>query len=355
MKTREDAWYWMAGHLNFSRLDRDFIRNVRQNRLDYLRPVTPAQADLWERLVYKYQRQIRDNSQDPDTILALPWANSPQSPGPDHSTSRIWIEGRSILMASPYHQPAVQAWRDWRRQCRLNCQWDPDLKIWIHDLGLHALRSFVAYADRMRLLKFADFQLDQRLVQLMAGMDQWGGASHWRPQARATGDRWIVSNLTRDLEPHLPSSDITLANIESLADLGIDIADDLRHRSMQGLPQDLANLLCQRRTIIPASSGAAEMLVDFLAQRSWRVAMVRGNQQEYQHLQQVLSTGLAPGQFTAVSIDTVRSQPGITELDLWISPIYNSYGGWYDIFEQRSRRILAYLEPGAYIDTQDNP
>lgn len=357
MKTRDDAWYWMSGCLNFSRIDRDFMNNVRQNRLKYMQPLTLAQADLWEKLVFKYQRQIRDNGQDPDAILALPWGTAPIDPAPDHSTSRIWVQDHRICMAWPYHQKMIQSWREWRRRCDLACTWDPELKIWSHELTLIAAKSFLAFTARMRQLGWADFQPDPQLAQLQQRIEGHGPAQSWRATARSAQGRIMISNLNRNLLDHLPDMTQPCINtLERLADLGVDIHPELQQMVGKDLQQFERDLICQRHTVIPWYQHGPDELVEFLLDKNWRVAMARGNTEQYLLLELALRGRLPAANFLAVTVNTVRTYNIEQGFDLWISPIYNSHGGWYDIFEHRSRRVLSYLDPDSFIDTlKDNP
>ena len=137
----------MLQNIKFARYDRQFITEVYNRRIAKNRAVTPKQAELWEKLVYRYRQQIEQANLDPDAMLAAAWAVIPLPPTADHERAQLTLQDDHLIMRSPYDRAQVDAWADYRRARDLvdDAVWDPDAKEWIIPITTKNLRSTLEF------------------------------------------------------------------------------------------------------------------------------------------------------------------------------------------------------------------
>lgn len=358
MKTREDAWYWMAGNIKFSRIDRRFVDSVIRNRIGRLIPASEKQADLWEKLIYKYQRQIRENGIDPDWILSLPWGWAPLPSVPEPTSYKVWVEDTEIRISWPYDNQVLERWKNWRAHRLPDSYWVREKKYWAHSLDVQGIRGFLGFAQRMNKNNVL-FHLDDDLGELKKILESWGDPDSWQVRARCVNDSIMISNINDDLLANLPDDlGINSRSIMKLVDMGVQIDPGLRDRALAGQPRPAMDLQCQKVTYLAWNDRTARCLRDFLVEQGWRVVFLISREQKYSQLMHLLDRRLGDRLITVdrSRIDSSEQFKEIfsDDIDLLVSPLHNYYSFGADVIKQKARRILNYVDPESLI-TKDNP
>ena len=226
MKSRENYWYWMLQNIKFARYDRQFITEVYTRRIAKNRAVTPKQAELWEKLVYRYRQQILQANLDPDTMLAAAWAIEPMPLSADHQQPLLTLQDSHLIMRSPYDSIQVDAWRDYRRSRDMDdAVWDPDAREWIIPVTAHNLKSTLDFC-RTRM---PAFEIDPTVDNLLDPVLAVSQAEQWTVQARLVNSGIMINcanqHLMAALPEHLP---LTLTTLDTLVRAGVEIHEDLR-------------------------------------------------------------------------------------------------------------------------------
>ena len=216
----------MLQNIKFARYDRQFITEVYTRRIAKNRAVTPKQAELWEKLVYRYRQQIEQANLNPDAMLAAAWAIEPMPLSADHEKSQLTLQHDNLIMRSPYDRTQVDAWRDYRRSRDMDdAVWDPDAREWIIPVTANNLKSTLDFC-RTRM---PAFEIDPTVDNLLDPVLAVSQAEQWTVQARLVNSGIMINcanqHLLAALPEHLP---LTLTTLNTLVRAGVEIHADLR-------------------------------------------------------------------------------------------------------------------------------
>lgn len=348
MKTRDDAWFWMLAHVKFSRFDVKFMRNLAHQKLENQVPLTVKQAELWELLVYKYQRQIQESGQCPDRLLGLPWSQEPYQPVADHARAKIWIEDQEIKMIYPYSKVMVDAWRDYRSRVRSyekyqdKFTWNPELKTWSSPLDQVTLKIYTEFARRVQRRQYQDIIFDSELTNIVNEIHSYGTAQHWRPTAELVGTQVMVSNFNEQLSEALPQNLTTgVDTLDKLVISAVEVGASIKQAIGSSYTPNQLDVICQRSSVVYWSAEAAEDLTNLADRLNWTVLADSCTEQEFLHLRHVMQQRLG----SRFKVLESAMSPVPIEVDLALTSTYNEYlGRWY-LNTVNPKRIVNYIDP----------
>lgn len=348
MKYREHYWQWMYQNLRFSRYDRKFIHDVYHKKIVGQKPLSPNQAETWEMIVFKYQRQIQEQHLDPDVILAAAWEIAPRPPVPDHDRHELLLRDNILVMRSPYDKSTVDAWREFRARRNLSdVIWDPDTKEWLIPVTAVTLKTMVEYCQSSR----SKYTIHDSVIDLLDEVLLTTSADQWRVSAKLVNDRIIINCANEPLLAALPGKlDVGLPILETLTQAGIEIDVDLRHRCYKITKDPEVTLLCcERATVMPWSDENGQAILRYLEQHdsSNVVVEIFGEPDSYTALVNEIMMRW-PERVRAYRRERNTRDDGITDL---FKPLYQfgnvDFGG-IDILINRSRGLIMSWDPGTY-------
>jgi len=284
MKSRENYWYWMLQNIKFARYDRQFITEVYNRRIAKNRAVTPKQAELWEKLVYRYRQQIEQANLDPDAMLAAAWAVMPLPPTADHERSQLSLQDDHLIMRSPYDRAQVDAWADYRRARDLvdDAVWDPDAKEWIIPVTAKNLRSTLEFCRS----RTPAYDIDARVNDLLDPVLSASEADQWTVQARLVNGGIMINcanqHVMAAIPEHLP---LTLTTLNTLVRAGVEIHEDLRSYFCSNAESVVPAMLnSQQATALTWSEDNHQAILDYIDQHEQHsVAVELINEQDAYH------------------------------------------------------------------------
>lgn len=260
IETRDQAHRWLVLHVRYSRYDTNFIDNV--SRLSgESKALTKRQDELWERLIYKYRKQIKSNGWDAEEIIKLNWQLEPVDFDANYSPL-LWIEGNEVCCRFPYNQRVVKEIRSvledhssqWIYEYDKRFQWSKDRRCWHGEFNPALCKSLVDFANDN------EFEIDasvQQLIDAMPGVDR-----EWMPVAEYVNGRVYVSNLTPTLASAFDNSELTPNLVRDLVALEVVPANSLVKECARLWGDSIAYLLCFREVTVEPEE--VQSVLDYL-------------------------------------------------------------------------------------------
>ena len=248
IETRNAAHRWLVLHVRYSRYDTNFIDNVSRLSGEH-KALTKKQNELWERLVYKYRKQIKTNGWDADSIVQLNWELEPVDFDANYSPL-LWIEENEVCCRFPYNQRVVKEIRNvledhssqWIYEYDKRFQWSKERRCWHGQFNPALCKSLVDFAQDN------EFEIDASVQQLMDAIP--GVDREWMPVAEYVDGRVYVSNLTPALAAAFNNSELTPDLIRDLVALEVAPSNRLAKEVAQRWGDAVAYLLLFREVTV---------------------------------------------------------------------------------------------------------
>lgn len=260
IETRNAAHRWLVLHVRYSRYDTNFIDNVSRLSGEH-KALTKRQDELWERLVFKYRKQIKTNGWDADEIVKLNWELEPVDFDANYSPL-LWIEDNEICCRFPYNQRVVKEIRNvledhssqWLYDYDKRFQWSKERRCWHGKFNPALCKSLVDFANGN---EFAIDTSVQKLIDSVPGTDR-----EWMPVADYINGNVYTSNLVPRLADAIKTTELSPTLVRDLVALDVMPSDRLVKECAHRWGDDIAYLLCFRE--VTATPSEVEHVLKYL-------------------------------------------------------------------------------------------
>jgi hypothetical protein len=260
IETRNAAHRWLVLHIRYSRYDTNFIDNVSRLSGEN-KALTKRQDELWERLVHKYRKQIKNNGWDAQEIVKLNWLLEPVDFDVNYSPL-LWFENGELCCRFPYNQRVVKEIRSvledhnnqWLYEYDKRFQWSKERRCWHGEFYPALCKSLIEFANDN------EFEIDysvQQFADRIPGTDR-----EWMPVAEYINGRVYVSNLTTKLADAFDNTELTPDLVRDLVALEVMPANSLVKECAKLWGDSIAYLLCFREVTVAPEE--VQLVLDYL-------------------------------------------------------------------------------------------
>lgn len=138
MHSKEDfIHYILCGDIHLSKNDYGFFYNI-QKLLKTNKFITENQDKLFNKLILKYQRQLKKYNKDINFILSLPWNAQIVKSLPEFTSSKIFLREDELIIKSPFDKSFVSAMRN---NTLMGFEWDKDERVYKTKFSTYALKN----------------------------------------------------------------------------------------------------------------------------------------------------------------------------------------------------------------------
>lgn len=102
--------FFISGTIHLSKKDYGFFHNLHLLIKDK-KPITSNQNKLFDKLITKYQRQLKKTKLDYNNLVTLPWITNVITSDPEFLQAKIFIENNEINIRSPFKTTFIQYFR----------------------------------------------------------------------------------------------------------------------------------------------------------------------------------------------------------------------------------------------------
>lgn len=215
--------YMLKGHVHLSKKDYGFFNNLQYIIKNNSR-VTSNQNKLFDKLIVKYQRQLKKLGYNIQDLQALEWNASLVESAQEFLQATVFMLGDNICIKAPFDSKFVSKFRNEEDNLFL---WNKATKLYIAPYSTHSLKLAKTAVEKF----FKDVKYCSSINATLSDLEQYC-ASDWTPTLRKINGRFYVTAINHYLFQAI--KDIELNDdpktLYELSQHGITISEDIKNQ-----------------------------------------------------------------------------------------------------------------------------
>lgn len=244
----------MLTNISLGTYDKRFLNNITNMYLSSNKPVTTNQANLLDKIIARYSRQLSKKELSVEEAHGLEWKIQPIASIPEFTEAKISIEDDVVFLRSPYKADFVKEFKG-----QPFVKWNPLTKHWSAPLCEVVLKNIVE--STVGHYKTVNFCEESKAI--LAEIDSYKDMRWWTPTLIYTNDRLIIAAVNKHIHESIETIDIalTLGSVSRLIRYGIDIDDSVKNILCKTYDPDKVEFACNRTHKIEAE---VPLVVDYI-------------------------------------------------------------------------------------------
>jgi len=217
METKEQLLYFfLQGKISLSQYDYKFLANL-QTMIHNDNRVTSNQADLFDRLVTKYNKQMTKQGIDGKTVIALPWKSMVVQSTPEYTGAVVSIVDDDITIRVPFNKTFITKFREIPSN---TFQWNKERKLYTSPFRTTALKIAVTELYK----HFSTVQFCENINQILEDLKQYD-AQVWNPTLTSVNGKLMIAAMSSVLADVIGDMELNLEpmTLYKLSQLGIRV------------------------------------------------------------------------------------------------------------------------------------
>lgn len=188
LRSKEDILYFMKrGVLRISRSDLRFISNL-ETIITTKRYVTSNQANLLNKIILKYERQLARHEMYATKLTELPWNTEVLESAHSYTDAFIVIENDKIYFRSPYNKQFIN---DFKSKISGLMIWNLELKRYEGDYSTSALKVIASMAPQY----FNIVNHCEETKRLLESVKFYENTLYWDPTLISVNGMLIIAGI----------------------------------------------------------------------------------------------------------------------------------------------------------------
>jgi hypothetical protein len=208
--------YILKGHLHLSKKDYGFFNNL-QYIIQSKNKVTSNQNALFDKLIVKYQRQLKKLGHNIQVLQELNWHVELVPTEKTFLNAHISVEDDILVLRSPFNTHFIQ---DFRKLDDNTFVWDKNSRTYRSNYSTHALKLLLGAVNR----HFKDVAFCPVVSNLLEDIQGYDNCV-WEPTLKKINGQYIIVAINKNL--YEATKDIELNNdpltLQKLSTYGIQI------------------------------------------------------------------------------------------------------------------------------------
>jgi len=221
MKNKEQLLYFfLQGKISLSQYDYKFMANL-QTMIQNNARVTSNQAELFDKLISKYKKQLTKNGLVKEELKDLPWKTMVVESTPEYTGASVKLVGDDITIKVPFNKTFIGQFRSAENN---TYSWDGTEKLYRANFTTLALK--VAYNILPKF--FSSVRYCDTLEPIINELVKYESLV-WNPTARKMGDKIVIMASNEVLASLITDKDleITPKNLFKLTRMGVEIHPEI--------------------------------------------------------------------------------------------------------------------------------
>jgi hypothetical protein len=217
MKNKEQLLYFfLQGKISLSQYDYKFMANL-QTMIQNQNRVTSNQADLFDKLISKYKKQLTKNGLIKEELKELSWKTMVVESTPEYTGASVRVNDDEIFIKVPFNKSFISQFRAVENN---NFTWDSTEKLYRAKFNTLSLK--VAYnilPEYFEHVRYCD-----SLQPILTELQQYQNLI-WNPTAKKFNDRLLIGACNSVLGSMIADTDLAInsSNLFKLVRMGISI------------------------------------------------------------------------------------------------------------------------------------
>ena len=184
--------FMLQGHIHLSKKDYSFFYTM-EKLIKEKSFITSNQNSLFEKLLVKYQRQLKKTGHDPQTLSVLNWEVIEVKTSTEYLQAFLYIDDENnICLRSPFNNKFI---KEFKRVESNSFVWDKLDKIYRAKYSTHALKI----VRKAVLSNFTDIKFCPKVESLLSSVSQFSDARHWDPTLKKINENFYILGCNESL------------------------------------------------------------------------------------------------------------------------------------------------------------
>lgn len=217
MKNKEQLLYFfLQGKISLSQYDYKFMANL-QTMIQNNSRVTSNQAELFDKLISKYKKQLTKNNLVKEELKALPWKTMVVESTPEYTGATVKLIDTDITIKVPFNKTFIGQFRNTENNM---FSWDSAEKLYVAPFSTLALK--IAYTVLPKF--FPHVRYCYTLDPIITKLQEYDRLI-WNPTARKVGGKIVIAASNEVLSSLISDKDLEInpKNLFNLSRMGITI------------------------------------------------------------------------------------------------------------------------------------
>lgn len=182
--------YMLQGDVHLSKKDYGFFNNL-QYIIKTNRRVTTNQNKLFEKLLTKYQRQLKKLGHKVEDLIGINWEVEVVTSAQEYLTAHIQISEDNIHIRTPFDTKFIQSFKNLNDNSFL---WHKDKKIYVSPYNTYALKSAIMLVNK----HFDNVTYCDETNRLLNVVKEYESLI-WVPTLRKINDMYLITAINHYL------------------------------------------------------------------------------------------------------------------------------------------------------------
>lgn len=221
MKNKEQLLYFfLQGKISLSQYDYKFMANL-QTMIQNNSRVTSNQADLFDKLISKYKKQLTKNNLVKEELKALPWKTMVVESTPEYTGATVKLIDNDITIKVPFNKTFIGQFRNTENN---TYSWDSAEKQYRAPFSTLALKV----AHNVLPKFFSHIRYCDTLEPIIDQLKQYENLV-WNPTVRLANGKLVLGASNEVLSGLINATDleITPKNLFKLSRMGVAIDPEI--------------------------------------------------------------------------------------------------------------------------------
>lgn len=221
MEKREHVIHYMLqGHVHLSKKDYGFFHNL-QHLIKETKKVTSNQSKLFEKLLAKYQRQLKKNGYNYTDLASLPWHVEVVESKQEFLDAKIYFEDDTICIKAPFNNNFITNLRNQEPNCYA---WDKTNKLYRANKTTYNLKMALDLVTK----HYGSAKTCDEVTSILRSLDFYKNTC-WKPTLVRKNNLYYISCISETIYNRLPNYELNSdpKTLYQLAILGITIDNDI--------------------------------------------------------------------------------------------------------------------------------
>lgn len=222
--TKEQLVDYMLKYLSLGTYDKKFCNNLLLAHVAKQRPVTSNQADLLDKIVSRYRKQLAKKEIDSNEMVSLPWTLPPIESLPQYTQAHISIADIDINPYIAIHSPFKRSYVKDIRELEY-ATWDREERFWIAPATEKNIKKLISLTEQ----HYDNVNYCDETRAILEYVSTYETLKYWDPTLVKINDNFYVvaaNNALMEAISHITLNDEP-CNIARLVKMGIKIDESL--------------------------------------------------------------------------------------------------------------------------------
>lgn len=188
---KEQLIYFLINRISLGTYDKKFLNNIQTQNLLIQKPLTTNQANLLDKIVSRYSKQLSKLELSVQELIDLPWERKPIPSSPEYTEAHLSYHDGVIFVRTPYKKDFVS---DFNRES-VNANWNKVEKFW----NIPANTFTLKFINELVLKHYGKINYCSELKNLITEVELYKDYKYWNPTLVYTNNIFLIKGLTEPL------------------------------------------------------------------------------------------------------------------------------------------------------------